>query len=60
MRTFFFEKYATLGHDYRHVSINEAFAMFVGKGDGHIGIFDADIEWDAEDSARGFCAKEGN
>lgn len=41
--TFLLEEHATFSHNDRHVTINEALAIFVGERDGHIGILDADI-----------------
>jgi hypothetical protein len=46
-----FEENTTLGDNDGHIAINEALALIVGQGNGDIGIFDADIERDAKNTA---------
>jgi hypothetical protein len=46
-----FEENTTLGDNNRHIAINEALALIVGQGNCDIGVLDADVEWDAKNTA---------
>ena len=46
--TFLFEEDSTFCNDYRYVPINVALALFVRKGNGDVGVFDADFHWNTE------------
>ena len=49
-RTFFLEKDSAFRDDDGDVTVDEGFAVIVGEGNGDVGVFDADIEGDSEDT----------
>jgi hypothetical protein len=51
VNTLVFEENTTLRDNDWHIAINEALALVVGQGNGDIGVLDADVEWNAKNTA---------
>lgn len=52
MRTFFLEKDPAFCNYDRDIAVDERFAVIVREGNGNVGVLDADIEGDPEDTLR--------
>ena len=55
--TFFLEEDPALRDYNGHVAVDKALTIVVRQGNSDVGIFDADIEGDAEDTLRFFCGR---
>ena len=58
--TLFFEEDTAFGDDDGAVAIDKVLAVIVGQGDGDVGVFDADIEGDTEDTLGFIWGESGN